>query len=82
MEIVSKSNPDNDYTAKTRDYPRMGIEYYLIVDPRGGTCLHQWEITSQDGRPAYRSRLAYTFGDKITVRDWGIDTSRLWRYTT
>jgi Uma2 family endonuclease len=82
VEIVSKSNPDNDYAAKTRDYSRMGIDHYLIVDPRDGTCLYQWDITSRDGQPAYRNRVASTFGEKITVRDWVIDTGKLWRYTT
>lgn len=81
VEIVSKSNPDNDYAAKTRDYPRMGIEHYLIVDPRDGTCLYQWDITTQDGRPAYRNRLTSAFGEKITLRGWTLDTSKLWRYT-
>jgi Uma2 family endonuclease len=80
VEIVSKSNPDNDYRAKTLDYPRMGIEHYLIVDPRDGTCLYQWDIVVRDGRPGYRNRLASDFGEKITVRDWVIDTGKLWRY--
>lgn len=30
IEIVSPSNPANDYEAKSRDYPAMGIGHYLI----------------------------------------------------
>ncbi|WP_160311548.1 hypothetical protein [Streptacidiphilus melanogenes] len=40
-----------------------------------------WDITSRDGRPAYRNRLASSFGEKVSVRDWVIDTGKLWRYS-
>jgi Uma2 family endonuclease len=37
IEIVSRSNPGNDYEGKLRDYPAMGVPHYLTVDPRDGT---------------------------------------------
>ncbi|GAA2744816.1 Uma2 family endonuclease [Kitasatospora cinereorecta] len=35
VEVVSKSNPENDYDHKVRDYAAMGIPLYLLVDPQG-----------------------------------------------
>ncbi|GAA2920294.1 hypothetical protein GCM10020221_15640 [Streptomyces thioluteus] len=52
--------------AKLRHYPRLGIPHYLIVDPRDGTCVHYWAITSKSGTSEYSARVPYTFGDKIT----------------
>ncbi|EMF02662.1 Uma2 family endonuclease [Streptomyces mobaraensis NBRC 13819 = DSM 40847] len=80
VEIVSPSNPENDYESKVRHYPRLGIPHYLIVDPRDGTCVHYWAITSKNGVPEYSARVPYTFGDKITISDWVIDTGELPRY--
>jgi Uma2 family endonuclease len=81
-EVVSPSNPENDYQAKTREYPAMGIEHYLIADPRDGTCLHQWGIaTTPEGRPAYINRVQYMFGDTINLgSNLKLDTSNLRRY--
>ena len=36
IEIVSRSNPDNDWVTKLRDYPLIGIPVYAIFDPRTG----------------------------------------------
>jgi Uma2 family endonuclease len=80
VEIVSPSNPENDYESKVRHYPRLGIPHYLIVDPRDGTCVHHWVITSRDGAPAYDARVPYAFGDRITIGDWVVDTGELPRY--
>ena len=77
IEIVSKSNPENDYVSKTADYPAMGIPHYLIVDPRDGTCLHQFEIGSHNGRPAYLGRIPYKYGDVVPIGDLRIDTGNL-----
>ena len=76
VEIVSPSNPENDYIDKVRDYPLMGVPRYLIVDPRDGACLYYWD---SDGK-TYRQSLPYTFGDVISVGDWTIDTSELVLY--
>ncbi|MEU1460245.1 Uma2 family endonuclease [Streptomyces sp. NPDC005727] len=85
IEIVSPSNPGNDYENKTRDYPAMGIPHYLIIDPRDGTWTYQWEIGRNDGRPAYENRLHLPYGDPVTVSTdlgtWTIDTTGLPRYS-
>jgi Uma2 family endonuclease len=80
VEIVSPSNPENDYQDKIRDYPAMGIPHYLIVDPRYGTAHHHWSIVTKGGRPTYDNHVAYVFGDKITIGDWAVDTAELPRY--
>ncbi|MCZ1021211.1 Uma2 family endonuclease [Streptomyces noursei] len=80
VEVVSPSNPENDYESKLRHYPRLGIPHYLIVDPRDGTCVHYWAISEKEGAPQYAACVPYVFGDKITVGDWIIDTTDLPRY--
>ncbi|WP_380278914.1 Uma2 family endonuclease [Kitasatospora purpeofusca] len=73
VEIVSQSNPENDYHAKVRDYAAMGIPLYLLVDPRKGTGIVHDE-------PGYTSRKEFAFGDTITVGPWSIDTGGLLTY--
>ncbi|WP_405012996.1 Uma2 family endonuclease [Kitasatospora sp. NBC_01539] len=73
VEIVSKSNPENDYEGKVRDYAAMGIPLYLLVDPRKGTGLVH-------DLPGYTSRTPFAFGDTVTVGPWRIDTSVLLTY--
>ncbi len=80
VEIVSPSNPENDYDSKLRHYPQLGIPHYLIVDPRDGTCVHHWAITTRNGTAEYGARVPYVFGDKINIGDWVIDTGELPRY--
>lgn len=80
VEVVSTSNPENDYDSKLRHYPRLGIPHYLIVDPRDGTCVHHWAISDKGGTAVYDARIPYTFGDKIPIGDWVIDTGELPRY--
>ncbi|ARZ65782.1 Uma2 family endonuclease [Streptomyces sp. HU2014] len=81
VEIVSLSNPENDYDSKLRHYPQLGIPHYLIVDPRDGTCVHYWAIGDKGGTPVYEGRAPYVFGDKIPFGDWVIDTAELPRYS-
>ena len=81
IEIVSRSNPGNDYEGKLRDYPAMGVPHYLIVDPRDGTAVHHWAPTRRTGEPTYDNRQHYTFGDTVTVTGWKIDTTALPRYS-
>ncbi|WP_037600660.1 Uma2 family endonuclease [Streptacidiphilus rugosus] len=76
VEVVSPSNPDNDYVDKLRDYAVMGIPHYVIVDPRDGTAVHYWDT---DGTK-YANTVHYSFGDTIPVGDWTIDTSVLALY--
>ncbi|MEY9849316.1 Uma2 family endonuclease [Streptacidiphilus sp. MAP5-3] len=73
VEVVSKSNPENDYEEKVRDYAAMGIPLYLIVDPRDGTGI----VHSQ---PRYASREHFAFGDTVKVGPWRLDTSVLLTY--
>lgn len=73
VEIVSKSNPENDHHGKVRDYAAMGIPLYLLVDPREGTGIVHDE-------PGYTSRKEFAFGDTITVGPWSIDTGVLRTY--
>ena len=80
VEIVSPSNPENDYQNKILDYPAMGIPHYLIIDPRDGTAHHHWRIVTKDGRPGYDNHVAYVFGDTIAVGDWTVETAGLPRY--
>lgn len=78
VEVVSPSNPENDYVAKVRDYPLMGVPHYLIVDPRDGTCVHHWGIDAG----SYANVVHYRFGDKVPLGDWIVDTGELSVYPT
>jgi Uma2 family endonuclease len=73
VEVVSKSNPENDYDEKVRDYAAMGIPLYLLVDPRDGTGI----VHSQ---PRYARREGFVFGDAVQVGPWRIDTGGLLTY--
>lgn len=73
VEIVSKSNPENDYRNKVQDYANMGIPLYLLIDPRTGTGIVHSE-------PDYTSRENFAFGDTVTVGPWSLDTSVLSTY--
>jgi Uma2 family endonuclease len=79
-EIVTPSNPDNDYVAKMRDYPAMGIAHYLIVDPRSGTVHHHAEPLTVEGRPTYSVSRTHPFGATVMVGEWTLDTGVLSRY--
>ncbi|GAA3060116.1 hypothetical protein GCM10020229_84740 [Kitasatospora albolonga] len=74
VEVVSRSNPENDYEDKVHDYAAMGIPHYLLVDPRDGTGI----VHSQ---PGYASREKFVFGDTVTVGPWRLDTSGLLTYS-
>ncbi|SEL09320.1 Uma2 family endonuclease [Streptacidiphilus jiangxiensis] len=73
VEVVSKSNPENDYEEKVRDYAAMGIPLYLLVDPRVGTGIVH-------SGPKYASVERFAFGDTIKVGPWQLDTSVLLTY--
>lgn len=86
IEIVSPPNPENDYDAKTRDYPAMGIAHYLILDPRDGTWTYQWDIDRSGGRPMYGNRLhKQPYGTPLAITTdlgtWKLDTSGLPLYS-
>ncbi|MFF5012350.1 Uma2 family endonuclease [Streptomyces sp. NPDC001165] len=76
IEIVSPSNPNNDYIDKLSDYPAMGIAHYLIVDPRTGTI----EVHSDPCKGRYTRKEPYIFGDSVPFGPWVVDTSAFRRY--
>ncbi|MGV9425162.1 Uma2 family endonuclease [Streptomyces sp. NPDC003656] len=76
IEIVSPSNPANDYIEKLAEYPAMGIAHYLIVDPRTGTI----EVHSDPCKGRYARKDAYIFGDAVPFGSWLIDTADFRRY--
>lgn len=67
VEVVSRSNPENDWEAKLRDYPRMRIPVYLIVDPRQGTIV----VNSEPKSGRYTARAAYAFGQDVPLPGFG-----------
>ncbi|WP_369205434.1 Uma2 family endonuclease [Streptomyces sp. PU-14G] len=76
IEIVSKSNPENDYREKMVEYPAMGIAHYLLVDPRKGTI----EMRSSPEGNRYQHAASYIYGDPVTFGPWKLDTSGFRRY--
>ncbi|MPY62303.1 Uma2 family endonuclease [Streptomyces spongiae] len=76
IEIVSPSNPDNDYSEKLAEYPAMGIAQYMIVDPRTGTI----EVHSDPCKNRYDRKDPYIFGDSVPFGPWTVDTSAFRRY--
>lgn len=79
VEVVSPTNPENDWQGKVRDYPVMRIPTYLIVDPRDRQVTL---MTGLDG-DRYHTRTTVDFGAPIAVPapfDFLLDTSRLVPY--
>ncbi|MFJ3650993.1 Uma2 family endonuclease [Streptomyces murinus] len=76
VEIVSPSNPTNDYIEKLADYPAMGIAHYLIVDPRTGTI----EVHSDPCKGRYARKDSYIYGDSVPFGPWTVETSAFRRY--
>ncbi|MGW0538469.1 Uma2 family endonuclease [Streptomyces sp. NPDC003032] len=81
VEVVSPSNPGNDHISKLRDYPRMGVPVYVIIDPRDGTItVHSGPDTSA-GEPRYGDTpRRYKFGDTVEVGRWTVETDKFPRY--
>ncbi|MBE8469607.1 Uma2 family endonuclease [Streptomyces justiciae] len=76
IEIVSPSNPNNDYGEKLAEYPAMGIAHYLIVDPRTGTI----EVHSDPCKNRYSRKDPYIFGDAVPFGPWTVETADFRRY--
>ena len=76
VEIVSPSNPDNDYTERLAEYPAMGIGHYMIVDPRTGTI----EVHSAPCKDRYQVKDPYIFGDTVPFGPWSVETGAFRRY--
>ncbi|MGY1456184.1 Uma2 family endonuclease [Streptomyces sp. SS8] len=75
VEVVSRTNPENDYEGKTRDYPAMGVPYYLLLDPRKGTGALYSGIHRTPEGPRYGTSTEFAFGETVRVGDWTVDTS-------
>jgi Uma2 family endonuclease len=79
-EVVSRSNPDNDYDRKMADYPAMGIPVYLLIDPRKSTLsVHSDPGPTPEG-VRYRARHDHGFGDTVTVGSWTVDSGEFLPY--
>ncbi|WP_159325003.1 Uma2 family endonuclease [Streptomyces tendae] len=77
VEIVSRSNPDNDWVTKTRDYPLMGVPVYAIFDPRTGTGAVLTDIHATPDGPRYATRKDFVYGEDVTIADWTVSTQNL-----
>ncbi|KUO17095.1 Uma2 family endonuclease [Streptomyces dysideae] len=80
IEVVSKSNPENDWGTKMRDYPLIGIPVYAVFDPRIGTGAVLTDIHSTPEGPRYATRKDFVYGEDVTIGDWTISTDNLPRY--
>ncbi|MFJ3337342.1 Uma2 family endonuclease [Streptomyces sp. NPDC086766] len=80
IEVVSKSNPDNDWVTKMRDYPLIGIPTYVIFDPRTGTGAVLSEIHRTPEGLRYATRKDFVYGEDVTIAEWTISTKNLPRY--
>ncbi|MFJ5642859.1 Uma2 family endonuclease [Streptomyces sp. NPDC093223] len=80
VEVVSRSNPGNDWDTEMRDYPLMGIPVYAVFDPRTGTGAVLTDIHPTPGGPRYATRKDFVYGEDVTIGDWTIATDGLPRY--
>ncbi|MET9777734.1 Uma2 family endonuclease [Streptomyces sp. NPDC006367] len=77
VEVVSRSNPDNDWVGKARDYPLLGIPVYAVFDPRTGTGAVFTDIHTTPDGPRYATRKDFVYGEDVTIADWTISTRNL-----
>jgi Uma2 family endonuclease len=77
IEVVSRSNPDNDWVTKMRDYPLIGIPVYAVFDPRTGTGTVLTDIHPTPDGPRYATRKDFVYGEDVTIADWTIATDGL-----
>ncbi|MFH9003757.1 Uma2 family endonuclease [Streptomyces afghaniensis] len=77
IEVVSRSNPDNDWVSKMRDYPLIGIPVYAVFDPRTGTGAVLTDIHPTPDGPRYATRKDFVYGEDVTIADWTIATDGL-----
>ncbi|MGW5769440.1 Uma2 family endonuclease [Streptomyces longwoodensis] len=80
IEVVSRSNPDNDWVTKVRDYPLIGIPVYAVFDPRTGTGAVLTDTHDTPAGPRYATRKDFVYGEDVTIADWTISTQGLPRY--
>ncbi|MEY9847784.1 Uma2 family endonuclease [Streptacidiphilus sp. MAP5-3] len=63
VELVSPSNPENDWIGKVRDYPVMGIPLYLVIDARQKTVT----LFSRPDGTKYHRREDIEFGETLHI---------------
>ncbi len=80
VEVVSRSNPDNDWVEKVADYPLMGVPVYAIFDPRTGAGAVFTDIHPTPDGPRYAVRKDFVYGEDVTIAEWTISTDGLPRY--
>ncbi|MFD3654245.1 Uma2 family endonuclease [Streptomyces sp. NPDC058620] len=80
IEVVSQSNPENDWVGKMRDYPLLGIPVYAIFDPRTGSGAVLSDIHPTPNGPRYATRRDFLYGEDVTIDKWTISTESLPRY--
>ncbi|UYB41159.1 Uma2 family endonuclease [Streptomyces sp. Je 1-4] len=80
IEVVSRSNPDNDWVSKMRDYPLLGVPVYVIFDPRSGSGAVLTDIHLTPIGPRYATRKEFVYGEDVTIGEWTITTRDLPRY--
>ncbi|MFI0721584.1 Uma2 family endonuclease [Streptomyces sp. NPDC021224] len=81
IEVVSRSNPDNDWVGKMRDYPLLGIPVYVLFDPRTGEGAVLSDIRPTPNGPRYATRTDFVYGEDVTIGEWTISTENLPRYS-
>ncbi|MFJ7767810.1 Uma2 family endonuclease [Streptomyces sp. NPDC097107] len=77
VEVVSRSNPGNDWVGKVRDYPLLGIPVYAVFDPRTGTGAVFTDIHTTPDGPRYATRKDFVYGEDVTIADWTVPTQNL-----
>ncbi|CAG7599111.1 Uma2 family endonuclease [Actinacidiphila bryophytorum] len=80
IEVVSRSNPDNDWVGKMRDYPLLGIPVSVLFDPRTGEGAVLSDIHPTPNGPRYATRTDFVYGEDVTIGAWTISTADLPRY--
>ncbi|MGA5193616.1 Uma2 family endonuclease [Streptomyces exfoliatus] len=80
IEVVSRSNPDNDWVGKVRDYALIGVPVYAVFDPRTGTGAVLTDIHPTPDGPRYATRKDFVYGEDVTIAEWTIPTDGLPRY--
>ncbi|MBV7246716.1 Uma2 family endonuclease [Streptomyces sp. MW-W600-10] len=80
IEVVSRSNPDNDWVSKVSDYPLLGVPVYAIFDPRTGSGAVLSDIHRTPEGPRYATRKDFLYGEDVTIGEWTISTDDLPRY--
>ena len=75
IEVVSESDPDNDYVTKRREYPMAGVREYWIIDRFRREIL----VLALDNG-AYREVGTFTEGEvrSATIPDFAVDVADVW----